>query len=36
MNHPTFDVGVTTTVKEGDKIEVVFEDGMKTLIHGRR
>ena len=35
VDHPTFGVGVTTTIKDGDKIEIVFESGMKTLIHGR-
>ena len=35
VEHPSFGVGVTTTIKDGNKIEVVFENGMKTLIHGR-
>ena len=35
VDHPTFGVGVTTTIKDGNKFEIVFEDGMKTLIHGR-
>ena len=35
VDHPSFGVGVTTTIKDGDKIEVVFENGMKTLIHRR-
>ena len=35
VDHPSFGIGVTTTVKDGDKIEIVFETGMKTLIHGR-
>lgn len=35
LSHPKFGIGVTTTVKDSNKIEVVFEDGVKTLIHGR-
>ena len=35
VEHPSFGVGVTTTIKAGNKIEVVFENGMKTLVHGR-
>ena len=34
--HPTFGRGITTAVKDGTKIEVLFESGSKTLIHGRR
>ena len=35
VEHPSFGVGVTTTIKDGNKIEVVFENGMKTLVHRR-
>jgi hypothetical protein len=36
LEHPTFGRGNTTAVKDGTKIEVLFESGSKTLIHGRR
>ncbi len=35
LEHPTFGRGITTAVKDG-KIEVLFESGPKTLVHGRR
>ena len=35
VEHARFGVGVTTTIKAGNKIEVVFEDGVKTLVHQR-
>jgi hypothetical protein len=35
LEHPTFGRGVATAVKEGAKIEVLFESGSKTLVHGR-
>ena len=35
VEHARFGVGVTTTIKAGSKIEVVFEDGVKTLVHER-
>ena len=35
LDHPTFGRGVTTAVREGTKIEVLFEAGPKTLIHSR-
>jgi hypothetical protein len=35
LEHPTFGRGVATAVKEGAKIEVLFEGGSKTLVHGR-
>jgi hypothetical protein len=35
LEHPTFGRGVATAVKEGAKVEVLFESGSKTLIHGR-
>jgi hypothetical protein len=35
LEHATFGRGVTTVAKDG-KIEVLFESGSKTLVHGRR
>ena len=35
VNHPSFGLGVTTAIKDGAKIEVLFESGMKMLVHGR-
>jgi hypothetical protein len=35
VDHRTLGRGVTTAVKEGAKIEVLFESGLKTLIHAR-
>ena len=35
VEHAHFGVGVTTTVKAGNKIEVVFEDRVRTLVHER-
>ena len=35
LEHPTFGRGVATAVKDGAKIEVLFETGSKTLVHGR-
>ena len=35
LNHPSFGVGVATAVKDGTKIEVLFEGGSKLLVHGR-
>ena len=35
FEHPIFGLGVTTAVKDGTKIEVLFETGSKVLIHGR-
>ena len=35
LEHPTFGRGVTTAVKDGTKIEVLFENGSKTLVQGR-
>jgi hypothetical protein len=34
VQHPTFGVGVARVVQE-TKIEVLFEDGPKVLVHGR-
>jgi hypothetical protein len=35
LNHPSFGVGVTTAIKDATKIEVLFENGTKVLVHGR-
>ncbi len=35
LDHPSFGVGVATAVKDGTKVEVTFEGGVKLLIHGR-
>jgi hypothetical protein len=35
VEHPTFGIGITKTVKDETKIEVLFKDGVKLLIHGR-
>lgn len=35
VDHPSFGVGIATTIKDGAKIEVLFEDGVKLLVHGR-
>jgi hypothetical protein len=35
IRHPTFGLGLITALRDGNKIEVVFADGSKTLIHRR-
>jgi hypothetical protein len=35
MEHPNFGIGVATAVKDGTKIEVMFEAGSKVLVQGR-
>ncbi len=35
LQHPSFGFGVATAVKDGTKIEVLFEGGSKLLVHGR-
>ncbi len=35
VEHPSFGIGVATAIKDGIKIEVLFEDGPKVLMHGR-
>ena len=35
VEHPSFGLGVATALKDGSKIEVLFEDGPKILVHGR-
>ncbi len=33
--HPSFGLGVVSELRDGGKIDVCFEEGMKTLLHGR-
>jgi len=35
LEHPTFGRGIATAVKDGTKVEVLFESGSKTLVQGR-
>jgi len=35
LEHTTFGRGVATAIKDETKIEVLFEGGSKTLVHGR-
>jgi hypothetical protein len=35
LRHPQFGLGVVRITKDHDKIEVVFADSVRTLIHGR-
>lgn len=35
IKHPSFGLGVVTSLKDVNKIEVLFADGAKTLIHRR-
>lgn len=35
IRHPTFGLGLVTALKDTNKIEVLFPDGSKTLIHRR-
>jgi hypothetical protein len=35
MAHPDFGIGIATAIKDGTKVEVLFEAGSKVLIHGR-
>jgi hypothetical protein len=35
IRHPTFGLGVVISLKDANKIEVLFADGSKTLIHRR-
>lgn len=35
LNHKKFGIGLVTRVLDDGKIEVLFEDGKKTLAHGR-
>lgn len=33
--HPSFGFGITTALKDGSKVEILFPEGAKVLIHGR-
>lgn len=35
MQHAVFGIGVATAVKDGTKVEVLFESGSKILVHAR-
>lgn len=35
IKHATFGLGIVTALRDGNKIEVLFEDSGKTLIHRR-
>lgn len=35
VNHPSFGIGVATAVKDGTKVEVLFEAGPKLLVQRR-
>ena len=35
IDHKKFGLGLVTEIRSGDKIEVTFREGVKTLIHGR-
>lgn len=35
VQHPSFGLGVATALKDTTKIEVLFEEGPKVLIHGK-
>lgn len=35
IKHASFGMGIVLACKESNKIEVLFEDGAKTLVHGR-
>jgi hypothetical protein len=33
VDHPTFGMGIVVKEKDGNKIDVAFRDGLKTLVH---
>ncbi len=35
ISHPSFGLGIVVSEKDGTKIDVLFANGMKTLLHGR-
>jgi hypothetical protein len=35
LEHPNFGFGIAIAVKDGTKIEVLFENGPKVLVHGK-
>ena len=36
IRHPTFGIGVVTTLGEDSKANVTFEDGVRTIVHNRK
>jgi hypothetical protein len=36
IRHPTFGIGVVTTLCEDSKVNVTFEEGVKTIAHNRK
>jgi len=36
IRHPTFGLGVVTALGEDSKVNVTFEDGVKTIVHNRK
>ena len=36
VTHPKLGAGVVTRVVDANKIEVLFREGLRTLVHGRR
>ncbi|HEY6105013.1 MAG TPA: hypothetical protein VIV59_03460 [Anaeromyxobacteraceae bacterium] len=36
LDHPQFGRGFVSALRDGDKIEITFRAGAKTLVHGRR
>jgi hypothetical protein len=36
IRHPTFGLGVVTSLGEDSKASVTFEDGVKTIVHNRK
>jgi hypothetical protein len=35
IQHPKFGLGIATALKDGNKLEILFPDGPRTLIHAR-
>ena len=35
IDHPTFGLGIVKEARSGNKIEVLFEEGPKLLVHNR-
>jgi hypothetical protein len=35
VSHPSFGLGIVVAEKDGTKIDVLFPNGVKTLLHGR-
>jgi hypothetical protein len=36
IRHPTFGLGVVTSINEDSKAGVTFEDGVRTIVHNRK